>query len=102
MVALQFQFSSELGPELSRPQGQVLQPRQSDQSTTGSGNDKAAQLLLLNKDAAQRHSLQQFIADGFHHAYGANVQTFMPDLLAVQAKGQWQAVLGVRSGTNVC
>ncbi len=49
MVALQFQFSSELGPELSRPQGQVLQPRQSDQSTTGSGNDIEKATKLARK-----------------------------------------------------
>jgi|GEM_PF-387234 len=110
MVALQFQFSPELKPnfkpefkpEFSAQQAQLAPQLQSEPAAMDAGlqSDKAAQLLLLNKDAAQRHSLQQFIADGFHHAYGANVQTFMPDLLAVQAKGQWQAVLGIRSGQN--
>lgn len=60
----------------------------------------AAQLLLLGATDARRVSLQNFIRQGFRDAYGAEVQTFMPDLLAVSAQGQWQAVLGIRSGQN--
>lgn len=60
----------------------------------------AAQLLLLAATDARRTSLQNFIRQGFRDAYGAEVQTFMPDLLAVQAQGQWQAVLGIRGGQN--
>lgn len=60
----------------------------------------AAQLLLLGATDSRRASLQDFISQGFFAAYGAQVQTFMPDLLAVSAQGQWQAVLGIRSGQN--
>lgn len=103
MVAQQFQLMPvQLRSELKGLRVQAPQQGQSYSTATGSDlqSDKPAQLLLLNQEAAQRHSLQQFIAQGFHQAYGADVQTFMPDLLAVQAKGQWQAVLGIRSGQN--
>jgi hypothetical protein len=62
--------------------------------------DAAVKLSLLSAMDPQRQSVEQFIADGFAQAYGANVSHFMPDLLAVSARGEWQAVLGIRGGQN--
>lgn len=94
MVALQLQFdNSSLG------QPQAVTP---DTTTTSATTDAGSQakLLLLNAADPARASLQDFIARGFADAYGAEVRNFMPDLLAVSARGEWQAVLGIRSGQN--
>lgn len=94
MVALQLQFdNSSLG------QPQAVTP---DTTTTSATTDAGSQakLLLLNAADPARASLQDFIARGFAGAYGAEVRNFMPDLLAVSARGEWQAVLGIRSGQN--
>lgn len=98
MAALQFQFS--FGGAGQQSKQQVQQAPNSGVGHVVAAKAPSAQLLLLNHDAPQRPSLQQFIANGFYQAYGAKVQSFMPDLLAVQALGQWQAVLGIRSGQN--
>lgn len=67
-------------------------------SASASTDAHAAQLLWCDPQHASRHSLEQFIADGFAGAYDAHITQFMPHLLAVTLHGQWQAVLGIRSG----
>jgi hypothetical protein len=62
--------------------------------------EAAVKLSLLSAMDPHRQSIEQFIANGFAEAYGANVSHFMPDLLAVSARGEWQAVLGIRGGQN--
>ena len=57
-------------------------------------------LHLVERDHAQRTGLQQFIVDGFTRHYQAKVTEFMPHLLGVLLAGQWQAVLGIRFGTE--
>lgn len=104
MVALQLQnknlpglLPAALMQNQSTPNptpAQLVPTHQVAQSST------LAQLSLLSAADPRRTSLQNFIAQGFAAAYGANVQKFMPDLLAVSARGEWQAVLGIRSGQN--
>ena len=66
---------------------------------SGVATDKqSAQLLWCDRNHTERHSLEQFIAGGFAAAYDAQISQFMPHLLAVTLHGQWQAVLGIRSG----
>lgn len=57
-----------------------------------------AQLVWCDRGHNCRDSLEQFIAGGFAAAYDARISQFMPHLLAVTLHGQWQAVLGIRSG----
>lgn len=57
-------------------------------------------LHLVENDHTQRAQLQQFIIDGFAKHYQAKVTEFMPHLLGVLLAGQWQAVLGIRFGTE--
>ncbi len=57
-----------------------------------------AELLWCDRNHSRRDSLEQFIAGGFAAAYDARITQFMPHLLAVTLHGQWQAVLGIRSG----
>ncbi len=73
----------------------TLQPHQRQPKV-----EAAVKLSLLSAMDPHRQSVEQFIADGFAQAYGANVSHFMPDLLAVSARGEWQAVLGIRGGQN--
>lgn len=62
------------------------------------GETTQAQLLWCDRHHSCRQSLEQFIAGGFAAAYDARISQFMPHLLAVTLHGQWQAVLGIRSG----
>lgn len=57
-------------------------------------------LHLIEPQHAARHTLEQFIAEGFSRHYQANVQHFMPHLLGVLLSEQWQAVLGIRFATE--
>lgn len=63
-----------------------------------SAEQQQAQLVWCDRDHNCRDSLEQFIAGGFAAAYDARISQFMPHLLAVTLHGQWQAVLGIRSG----
>jgi|JI7StandDraft_1071085.scaffolds.fasta_scaffold04301_3 hypothetical protein len=56
------------------------------------------QVQLIRRHHGARLSLEQFIVAGFADAWQATISQFMPDLLAVKARGQWQAALGVRTG----
>lgn len=101
MVAQQLQNTNSVG--VLKPSALAkLNPSKtvSVNPATASATAPAAQLLLLGAADPRRASLQNFISHGFREAYGAEVQTFMPDLLAVSAQGAWQAVLGIRSGQN--
>ncbi len=62
------------------------------------GAEQQAQLVWCDRGHSCRDSLEQFIAGGFAAAYDARISQFMPHLLAVTLHGQWQAVLGIRSG----
>jgi hypothetical protein len=78
-------------------QFEVLAPQARCQSAVGVDTN-SPQLLWCDRNHASRHSLEQFIAEGFANAYDARINQFMPHLLAVSLHGQWQAVLGIRSG----
>lgn len=59
-------------------------------------NSTAISPLLLGQQHPQRASLEQFIQQGFAHSYQAQVQQFMPHLLALSDGQHWQATLGIR------
>lgn len=59
---------------------------------------KQPQVQLIRRHHGERVAVEQFIANGFAEAWQATISQFMPDLLAVTARGQWQAALGVRTG----
>lgn len=58
------------------------------------------QICLIQRTDARRQQVEQFIAAGFAAAYQADIQQFMPQLLAVSARDSLQAVLGVRGGQS--
>lgn len=62
--------------------------------------ETAVQLSILSSEDPRRSGVEQLIAAGFAQAYGAQINYFMPDLLAVSARGEWQAALGIRGGQN--
>lgn len=62
--------------------------------------EAAVQLAILHSEDPRRSSVEQLIAAGFAQAYGAQISHFMPDLLAVSSRGEWQAALGIRGGQN--
>lgn len=73
----------------------------------GSGNSQRppqaealVQLAILSSQDPRRCAVEQLIAAGFAQAYGAQISHFMPDLLAVSCRGEWQAALGIRGGQN--
>lgn len=54
-----------------------------------------------NIDAADRREVEQFIHDVFAQTYGANVQNFMPELIALRdEEGQLVAAFGLRKAAN--
>jgi hypothetical protein len=55
---------------------------------------------LVQRTDERRQLVEQFIATGFAAVYQAQIQQFMPQLLAVSARGALQAVLGVRGGQS--
>ncbi len=77
---------------------EYLPPLAFKESQSACTESSQAQLLWCDRNHAGRHSLEQFIAGGFAAAYDARISQFMPHLLAVTLHGQWQAVLGIRSG----
>ncbi len=66
----------------------------------GSVPSPEPQVCLVQRTDARRHQVEQFIAAGFAAAYHADIQQFMPQLLAVTARDSLQAVLGVRGGKS--
>ncbi len=77
---------------------EYLPPLAFKESQSACTESSQAQLLWCDRNHACRDSLEQFIAGGFAAAYDARISQFMPHLLAVTLHGQWQAVLGIRSG----
>jgi len=54
-----------------------------------------------NIDAADRREVEQFIHDVFAQTYGANVQHFMPELVALRdEEGELVAAFGLRKAAN--
>jgi len=84
--------------------GGVVVPVPSTASAIGSAVQTPAlaeempQVALIQRNDLRRHQVEQFIATGFAATYQAELRQFMPQLLAVTARNQLQAALGVRSG----
>lgn len=56
---------------------------------------------VSNIDAADRREVEQFIHDVFAQTYGANVQHFMPELVALRDEtGELVAAFGLRKAAN--
>lgn len=55
-------------------------------------------LRLVRGGHPERASVEQFIHALFRHSYGADIQSFYPNLLAFSAQAQLRAVLGYRCG----
>jgi len=58
------------------------------------------QLALNRSESEQRIRLEQFIADKFSSAYGANIIEFLPYLLCHSFYGQLLSVVGLRTGSE--
>ncbi|GAA0831323.1 thermostable hemolysin [Marinomonas arenicola] len=57
------------------------------------------EFVAANASGATRTQLESFIKEGFHKKYQADVNTFMPLLLGIQARGL-KAVVGIRRGNE--
>lgn len=57
-------------------------------------------LALLTKASPQRQIAESFIANRFLASYGANLQNFLPFLLASTNAGQINAALGIQPATS--
>ena len=53
-------------------------------------------IKLLKKNDTHRNTVEQFIKQGYQHAFNANIYQFMPLLLTLY-KGKKQAALGIRT-----
>ena len=68
-------------------------------NTLKSSQQCSGDFILVKHNGVKREELQRFIQSGFAREYKANVQEFMPQLMAVDAFGL-KAVLGLRCATE--
>lgn len=81
-------------------------PAKSEQAVRLSGTQVISEstmepiVQLVQRTDPQRSRVEEFIAAGFAAVYQADIQQFMPQLLAVSVRNTLQAVLGVRGGRS--
>lgn len=52
---------------------------------------------LITPQSAERDSVECFVKKGFKNAFSAEIESFLPAMIAIKRKGEIKAALGVRS-----